>query len=822
MLIGIGPQTLGGLGTGALPPWAVPLYPGGPTPLTLPPFPFPPVPQQETELETSEELVTMEPEIELPIIDGDISLPAMTGEPFMNETHLNMTEISDVDLVPDTSAEDLTETEIKTEPTGDITDEKQDREETENETELVTEPTEEVTEAPLVEEETTAHGGEWIETVTEEGQLPVDQTAVEDHGFETHGYGHQEPEPPVEEPYYPPPPEEPYYPPSPVEEPYYPPAPEVLTQPPEVAQSVNFLGDNYEDTQSHCKGSGLTGVPENWNADQCARECMKREKCVGFVVDKSRNSEPHLCILKKEGCNNVGHHNVWNYYRKMRQLPVSEVPDYQPSSQPAYPPAPAPAPVDTGYDPGYASQYVSVDHAPEPVHSTETALSRFADTGEHCKGGTIDPNFMELDLEHCAKECMNNPNCGGFTWDKTVVSVGFKCLPKLASCEMSGTHNRWTFYRKVDNTPLESRAAPRVPVPAPYAPPVSDDSSRIFNQFFSAVDGNCEGTPIVSLPVPNKEACATECYNHPKCLGFSVQTMRDQPPLECQLNAQRCWHPHPDGHFRFFNRVEEMALPQGGAFGPEPGKFVVHEGMCLDQTGEFWVDDKAQCADRCLVDSNCQGYSFIEQGNMCRLIFSFDCNGAMIFRRLAEQFTTQRHSFPVEEPLHQTEARCNLPPDTGPCKANLRRWFFNSHQCEEFVFGGCEGNSNNFISLDECEQHCRTNGPPPRMPDPYQPAPAHVPHEPEPYIDPYQMIPMAPTDTGSQTLVGYKSLDGNCPGHVLQEVFQPVDVHGCAERCNAAPTCMGFAFAKDDAKCVLKDGPCNNPHPHKFIYYAKL
>uniref|UniRef100_A0A8C3PI67 BPTI/Kunitz inhibitor domain-containing protein n=1 Tax=Calidris pygmaea TaxID=425635 RepID=A0A8C3PI67_9CHAR len=47
-------------------------------------------------------------------------------------------------------------------------------------------------------------------------------------------------------------------------------------------------------------------------------------------------------------------------------------------------------------------------------------------------------------------------------------------------------------------------------------------------------------------------------------------------------------------------------------------------------------------------------------------------------------------------------------PGTGNCKALFRRFFFNasSQQCEEFIYGGCGGNRNNFETKGECFQAC--------------------------------------------------------------------------------------------------------------------
>ncbi|XP_058045026.1 tissue factor pathway inhibitor isoform X1 [Ahaetulla prasina] len=51
---------------------------------------------------------------------------------------------------------------------------------------------------------------------------------------------------------------------------------------------------------------------------------------------------------------------------------------------------------------------------------------------------------------------------------------------------------------------------------------------------------------------------------------------------------------------------------------------------------------------------------------------------------------------------------CALKADPGPCKALHTRYHFNIHtrHCELFNFGGCQGNKNNFLTLDECQETC--------------------------------------------------------------------------------------------------------------------
>ncbi|KAM6174228.1 tissue factor pathway inhibitor [Erethizon dorsatum] len=51
---------------------------------------------------------------------------------------------------------------------------------------------------------------------------------------------------------------------------------------------------------------------------------------------------------------------------------------------------------------------------------------------------------------------------------------------------------------------------------------------------------------------------------------------------------------------------------------------------------------------------------------------------------------------------------CAMKAQDGPCKAMIKRFFYNifTSQCEEFIYGGCEGNQNQFQSMQECKETC--------------------------------------------------------------------------------------------------------------------
>ncbi|XP_012788673.2 tissue factor pathway inhibitor [Sorex araneus] len=59
-------------------------------------------------------------------------------------------------------------------------------------------------------------------------------------------------------------------------------------------------------------------------------------------------------------------------------------------------------------------------------------------------------------------------------------------------------------------------------------------------------------------------------------------------------------------------------------------------------------------------------------------------------------------------PLKLVNSFCAFKADDGPCKALIHMYFFNirTQQCEQFIYGGCEGNQNRFDTLDECKYQC--------------------------------------------------------------------------------------------------------------------
>ncbi|XP_029475372.1 kunitz-type protease inhibitor 2 isoform X2 [Rhinatrema bivittatum] len=51
---------------------------------------------------------------------------------------------------------------------------------------------------------------------------------------------------------------------------------------------------------------------------------------------------------------------------------------------------------------------------------------------------------------------------------------------------------------------------------------------------------------------------------------------------------------------------------------------------------------------------------------------------------------------------------CTVKPETGPCRAAFPRYYYDMEEkiCREFIYGGCLGNKNNYLSENSCKDKC--------------------------------------------------------------------------------------------------------------------
>ena len=92
-------------------------------------------------------------------------------------------------------------------------------------------------------------------------------------------------------------------------------------------------------------------------------------------------------------------------------------------------------------------------------------------------------------------------------------------------------------------------------------------------------------------------------------------------------------------------------------------------------------------------------------GNANRFHTKEECLARCVKKEESVSLTRTSATTSAERPL------CSLNADTGPCRAQKNRFFYNNTagECQEFVYGGCKGNANNFESIEDCESRCKSS-----------------------------------------------------------------------------------------------------------------
>ncbi|XP_020788989.1 tissue factor pathway inhibitor 2 isoform X2 [Boleophthalmus pectinirostris] len=100
--------------------------------------------------------------------------------------------------------------------------------------------------------------------------------------------------------------------------------------------------------------------------------------------------------------------------------------------------------------------------------------------------------------------------------------------------------------------------------------------------------------------------------------------------------------------------------------------------------------------------ANIQRFYYNTQTQKCEHFYYGGCQGN------ANNFRTYQECHKTCFRIPRVPAPCRLPQEPGPCRSLLSRYFFNmsSLQCEPFYYGGCHGNANRFLHLTSCSDLC--------------------------------------------------------------------------------------------------------------------
>ncbi|XP_044024277.1 low-density lipoprotein receptor-related protein 11 [Siniperca chuatsi] len=68
---------------------------------------------------------------------------------------------------------------------------------------------------------------------------------------------------------------------------------------------------------------------------------------------------------------------------------------------------------------------------------------------------------------------------------------------------------------------------------------------------------------------------------------------------------------------------------------------------------------------------------------------------------------------PSQQEAPVSQDPCAAAPVVGPCKGTFPRWYYdqNAGECKHFLYGGCQGNHNNFLQESDCVSECIQKSP---------------------------------------------------------------------------------------------------------------
>ncbi|CAL1585483.1 unnamed protein product [Knipowitschia caucasica] len=144
-------------------------------------------------------------------------------------------------------------------------------------------------------------------------------------------------------------------------------------------------------------------------------------------------------------------------------------------------------------------------------------------------------------------------------------------------------------------------------------------------------------------------------------------------------------------------------------------QFKCDDGCCIDIT--YACDGKQHCPDRSDEDF-CPNF----EGSRKSVTHSMDPSSPQAGSHTDTEEQTGRRKTPgsivpaPEEDQQYTAPNpdpCSSAPVVGPCKGTFPRWYYDQEagQCKHFLYGGCQGNHNNFLQELDCVSECIQKSP---------------------------------------------------------------------------------------------------------------
>ncbi|XP_077521556.1 proteoglycan-like sulfated glycoprotein papilin isoform X3 [Amblyomma americanum] len=261
-------------------------------------------------------------------------------------------------------------------------------------------------------------------------------------------------------------------------------------------------------------------------------------------------------------------------------------------------------------------------------------------------------------------------------------------------CE--GNENRFNSEEECENTCVKPEGPdacqlPKVvgPCDGQYEHWYFDASTRTCESFMY---GGCLGN---NNRFVSKDLCEQTCL-HQETLDPCEQSVA---PGSCRGSYMRFYYDRQE------NRCKQFTY--GGCQG-NANNFATEE-ECSERCVSLGAKDiciLSKEVGQCLSEDRKWYYDYVE--GLCKEFVYTGCQGNRNRFNTREQCERMCNSTRVTVPRDV----CALPKQEGPCRAAIVHWYYNmaAGRCEQFYYGGCEGNANRFESRRDCERACLSPG----------------------------------------------------------------------------------------------------------------
>ncbi|XP_010887835.1 kunitz-type protease inhibitor 1 isoform X2 [Esox lucius] len=237
------------------------------------------------------------------------------------------------------------------------------------------------------------------------------------------------------------------------------------------------------------------------------------------------------------------------------------------------------------------------------------------------------------------------------------------------------------------------------------------------------------GANLISSPTVNVvEECKSHCCQDPKCNLALIENGAEEGSVKtcflfnCLYKKEFVCRFVSKLGFRTYilDSVYEDYLGEPETTRDDHDKFPIaktgqdvvvqpNENVTLNGI-ESWDDEPITDFQWSLLTGN-QSVVFTKTQYKDQVILSSLYPGMYVFQLKVTdsigQTSTDQVSVLVLTP-EQSDSHCLIPKKVGPCRGSFLRWHYNaaSKSCENFTFGGCKGNHNNYLSQQECSDAC--------------------------------------------------------------------------------------------------------------------